>query len=76
MSSSSSVVSNLTKQLLDQVLMEIKKEENKIRIKKEVLDPIITYSVGQIYPYMIMTVAIFILTFLLALIILIVLIRK
>ena len=72
----SSVVCSLTKQLLDQVLLEIKKEENKNRIKTEVLDPIINYSVGQIYPYMIMTVAIFILTFLLALIILIVLIRK
>ena len=72
----SSVVSNLTRQLIDQFITEIKKEENKTKIKGEILDPIIQYTVGQIYPYMIMTVAIFILTFLLALIILIVLIRK
>ena len=72
----SGVISNLTRQLLDQFITEIKKEENKTRIKEEILNPIIQYSVGQIYPYMVITVAIFILTFLLAIIILIVLVRK
>lgn len=72
----SSVVSNLTKQLLDSVLIEIKKEENVKKVRQELVDPIIDYSMGRIYPYMLITAALFILTFLIAIIILIVLLRK
>jgi hypothetical protein len=72
----SSVVSNLTKQLLEHALIEIKKEENIKKVKLELVDPIIDYSMGRIYPYMLITAALFILTFLIAIIILIVLLRK
>jgi hypothetical protein len=72
----SSVVSNLTKQLLEHALIEIKKDENIKKIKLELVDPIIDYSMGRIYPYMLITAALFILTFLIAIIILIVLLRK
>jgi hypothetical protein len=72
----SSVVSNLTKQLLEHALIEIKKDENIKKIKIELVDPIIDYSMGRIYPYMLITAALFILTFLIAIIILIVLLRK
>ena len=72
----SSVVSNLTKQLLEHALIEIKKDENIKKIKLELVDPIIDYSMGRIYPYMLFTAALFILTFLIAIIILIVLLRK
>jgi hypothetical protein len=72
----SSVVSNLTKQLLEHALIEIKKDENIKKVKLELVDPIIDYSMGRIYPYMLITAALFILTFLIAIIILIVLLRK
>jgi hypothetical protein len=72
----SSLITNLTKQILDHTLLEIKKEENVKKIKSEIVDPIIDYSMGRIYPYMIITAALFILTFLIAIIILIVLLRK
>jgi len=71
-----SVISNLTKQILDRSIIEIKKEENIMRIKTEIINPLIEYSLGRIYPYIIITAALFILTFLIALIILIVLLRK
>jgi hypothetical protein len=72
----SSLITNLTKQILDHTLLEIKKEENVKKIKSEIVDPIIDYSMGRIYPYMIITAALFILTFLIAIIVLIVLLRK
>ncbi len=72
----SSILSNLTKQFLDHTLLEFKKEENVKKIKTVIVDPIIDYSIGRIYPYMIITAALFILTFLIALIILIILLRK
>jgi hypothetical protein len=71
-----SVVSNLTKQFLDKIIDELKKKENSIKIQNDIVDPIIHYSVGRIYPYIIMTCALFILTLLTAIIILIVLLRK
>jgi hypothetical protein len=71
-----SIITNLTKQILDHTLLEFKKEENVKKIKSEIVDPIIDYSMGRIYPYMIITAALFILTFLIAIIILIVLLRK
>jgi len=72
----SSILSNITKQILDHTLLEFKKEENVKKIKTVIVDPIIDYSIGRIYPYMIITAALFILTFLIALIILIILLRK
>ena len=51
-------------------------EENSIKIQNDIIDPIIHYSVGRIYPYIIMPCALFILTLLTAIIILIVLLRK
>lgn len=72
----SSLITSLTKQILEHTLLEIKKEENVKKIKSEIVDPIIDYSMGRIYPYMIITAALFILTFLIAIIILIVLLRK
>jgi hypothetical protein len=71
-----SVISNLTKQVLDRAIVEIKKEDNIQKIKVEIINPLIEYSLVRIYPYIIITAALFILTFLIALIILIVLLRK
>ena len=71
-----SVITNLTKQFLDKIIDELKKTENSIKIQKDIIDPIIHYSVSRIYPYIIMTCALFILTLLTAIIILIVLLRK
>ena len=71
-----SVVSNLTRQVIDNILIEIKKDENMSKIRSNIIDPIIHYSIERIYPYIIITGALFILTLLVAIIILIILIKK
>jgi hypothetical protein len=71
-----SVVSNLTRQVIDNILIEVKKDENMSKIRSNIIDPIIHYSIERIYPYIIITGALFILTLLVAIVILIILIKK
>jgi len=71
-----SVVTNLTRQIIDNILIEVKKDENMSKIRDNIIDPIIHYSIDRIYPYIIITGALFILTLLVAIIILIILIKK
>jgi hypothetical protein len=70
------VISNITRQVLDNVLIEVKKDENMAKIRENIIDPIIHYSIERIYPYIIVTGAVFILTLLIAITILIILIKK
>jgi hypothetical protein len=71
-----SFVSNITTQIIDNILTEVKKEENMTKIKETILNPIIHYSMERIYPYILITSSLFILTLLIAIIILIILIKK
>jgi hypothetical protein len=52
--------------LVNLCVAEFMKEENKNKVKENILDPCISYMVNQFYPYIIATCIIFILTFLLA----------
>jgi len=72
----STVVKKITGQLLEQFIVEAKKEENVEKVKGEIIDPLIKYIMERIYPYIIATAGLFILTFLVAIIILIILLRK
>ena len=71
-----SIIKNLTNQILDQAILELKKEENVSKIRKEIINPIIHYSIERIYPYIIFKGALFILTLLIAIVILIILLKK
>jgi hypothetical protein len=62
--------------LINLFVTEFMKEENKTKVKENILDPCITYMVNQFYPYIIATCIIFILTFLLAIAIFFMLIRE
>jgi hypothetical protein len=62
--------------LVNLFVAEFMKEENKNKVKENVLDPCITYMVNQFYPYIIATCIIFILTFLLAIAIFFMLVRE
>lgn len=62
--------------LINLFVAEFMKEENKTKVKENILDPCITYMVNQFYPYIIATCIIFILTFLLAIAIFFMLIRE
>ncbi len=53
--------------LLDKSIIEIKKEENMNKVKDNVLSPAVDYILKRLYPYIVVTSIIFLLTFFLAL---------
>ena len=53
-------------EVIDKCVLEFKKEHNVNKIKKEILDPSIKYIIDQLYPYILATCIIFVLTFLMA----------
>lgn len=74
--SQSTVFSRLTKQVIQHFIEEVNKDDNNAHIRKQVIDPLIRYSVGRIYPYMLMTATLFILTFFIAIAILVILLKR
>jgi len=68
-------IKKITSDIIEMLIKEMKQEENMTKIKKEILQPIISYILEQIYPYLIISVIIFILTFLVATITLVFIIR-
>lgn len=69
-------VNKILTDILNVVIDEFKKDENQNNIKFNVIDPSIKYIVNQLYPYIITTCIIFILTFILAIAIFVLLIRE
>lgn len=51
--------------MIEYCIYEFNKNENRSRIKKNILDPCVEYLVNQFYPYIITTCIVFILTFIL-----------
>lgn len=69
------LLKQLTNELIEKLIVEIKKKENMDRVQQHFIDPIITYTFHRLYPYIIVSSGIFILTFLLALCIFLLVIR-
>ena len=67
-------IKNICLEIIDKSIQEFKKDENMDKIKKEILDPCVKHMMDKIYPYILATCIIFVLTFLLAVAILIILI--
>ena len=63
-------------EIIERCVDEFKKENNFNKIKCEILDPCVSHMMNKIYPYVLATCVIFVLTFLLATAILIILIFK
>ena len=61
------LLKQLTNELLEKIILEIKKEENMTKIQLNFIDPIIHYTFHRLYPYILISSIIFLLTFLLAL---------
>lgn len=70
------MLEDLVKESISRISEELKKEENITKIKKEILNPLTNYIIEQIYPYLIISVIIFILTFLMATLTVILILRK
>ncbi len=69
-------VSKFTKEILDKIIEEVSKAENISKIESNVVEPLIMYTFKRLYPYLLMSSIIFILTFLVALLILLLLIKQ
>jgi hypothetical protein len=63
-------ISNFITDFIDKFIIEVKKEENINKLEKNLIDPLIHYTFKKLYPYLMITSIIFLLTFLLAILIL------
>ena len=70
------MLTRLTSELLDKFIIEIKNKPNLQKIQINLIDPLIDYTFQRLYPYIIVITIIFFLTFLLALSILVLVIKK
>ena len=70
------MISKMTSQLIDKFILEFKKKEHMDKVKHNVLDPLIYYSIRQIYPYLLICSILFILTFILSVFILILILKS
>lgn len=61
-------------EIIDKCVCEIKEKKNMNKVKKEVLDPCVTYIINKIYPYILSTCIVFVLIFLMFIAILVILI--
>ena len=69
-------ISKFTKEILDKIIEEVSKAENISKSESNVVEPLIMYTFKRLYPYLLMSSIIFILTFLVALLILLLLIKQ
>ena len=63
-------ISNFVTDFIDKIIQEVKKEKNITRLETNLIDPVIHYTFKKMYPYLMITSIIFLLTFLLAILIL------
>lgn len=66
----------VTKTLLEKVIVEVQKEENMTKVKGKIVNPLLQYCYDRLYPYFLIITIIFMLTFILALLIFIILLRQ
>ena len=69
-------VSKLVQSLIGKCIIEFKKKENLDKIHADVIDPIIYHSLKKLYPYIILSSVIFVLTFVLVIATLLIIIMK
>lgn len=60
------MLTDIFNDVIDKFIMEINKHKNISKIQKSLVDPLIKYSFNKIYPYLIIISIIFLLTFILA----------
>lgn len=69
------MICKLTNDLIEKIIMEIRKPDNMSKIHINVIDPLIHYTFEKLYPYILISSIIFFLIFIFAFCIFIILIR-
>ena len=70
------MLDKLSTQAITMLINEFNKEENQQRLKHNILDPIVYHILDRLSPYILVASSIFILTFLIAVVILFMMIRN
>ena len=70
------LIKKLTNKIIEKIIVEMKEPENMDKIKKNVVDPLVKYTYKQLYPYFLVTTVLFLLTFIFALLIFLILLRQ
>ena len=63
------MLADITRQMVDHLIEQIKKEENKLRLQQHLVDPTIKYILDKLFPYLVGCAVVFILIILLTLLI-------
>ncbi len=69
------MITKITSEVLEKVIEELRKPENMSKIHIGLVDPLIHYTFNRLYPYIIVSSVIFLLTFLLAITILLLILK-
>ena len=64
------MIQKVSKSLIEYLIEQAVTEDNKKKIKNELIDPLFMYIIDKVYPYVVISSVIFILMFLIALMIL------
>jgi len=64
------MIHKVSKSLVEYLIEQATTEENKNRLKNELVDPIFMYIIDKVYPYVVISSVIFVLMFLIAIMIL------
>jgi hypothetical protein len=70
------MIPSLAKTFIEKLLEEVKKEHNMTKIQINVVNPLLQYCYSRLFPYFLIMTAIFLLTFILALLIFIMLLKQ
>ena len=70
------MIGKISIQIMDSLISYIKKREFRDILEREILEPSIYYLIDKLYPYFLITAGLFLLTFIVAIIILIMIIRR
>ena len=70
------MLKNLTNEILEKSISEIKKDDNMNKIQKNIIDPLINYTFKKVYPYITTVFILLILIFLIIIAILLLIIRN
>ena len=70
------IVNKLINKILDDGIEQIKQPENMKKLQVNLVDPMISYTYKRLYPYFLITTIIFLLTFVLALLIFMIILKQ
>lgn len=67
---------NMTNSVIEGFITEFKKDENQEKIRVNIIDPMTNYIIDKVYPYVIISSIIFVMTFVIAILILFLMIKR